>query len=146
MAKNRQGAEIGVVHARDDAFEIRIRDHFITVDQPHQDGSPELGPNPTELFVASIGACAAFYARRFLARHGLQDHVAVRTRWSSGGTPSRVTDIEIELRAPGLTDELHERCVAAVARCTLKNTLESPPDLRIDINGPTASDGALRAS
>ena len=78
MRKNERGAEIRVVHMRGDAFEIRVRDHYIPIDQPHEDGTDDLGPTPTELFAASVAACAGYYARRFLARHGLDDHVVVR--------------------------------------------------------------------
>jgi len=50
---------------------VRIRGHGLTVDQPWEVGGHDTGPSPTELFVASLAACLAYYGGRFLARHGL---------------------------------------------------------------------------
>ena len=33
------------------------------------DGGEDTGPTPTELFIASLAGCVAFYARRYLDRH-----------------------------------------------------------------------------
>ena len=139
MEKYEQGAKIRVVHMRDDAFEIRVRDHFIQVDQPQGNGMDEMGPTPTELFAASIAACAAYYARRFLARHGLDDHVVVGADWGSGGVPWRVTDMTVRIAAPDLPAELTDRFLATVGRCTLKNTLEDPPSIHLELDGETSS-------
>lgn len=139
MENSEKGAEIRVVHQRGDAFEIRVRDHYIQLDQPHDDGTDDLGPTPTELFAASIAGCAGFYARRFLARHGLDEHVVVRAVWGSGTKPSRITDITLQIFVPELPEDLSERFLATVGRCSLKNTLEDPPDVRIELEAPSPS-------
>jgi putative redox protein len=54
-----------------DRFAIGVRDHMLTVDQPRADGGEDTEPTPTELLVASLASCVAFYARRYLARHHL---------------------------------------------------------------------------
>ena len=70
---------ITVRHEARDRFRISIRGHEVLVDQPLP-ASGDAGPTPTELFVASLAACAGFYARRFLARHGLPDgELAIQT-------------------------------------------------------------------
>src|SRR6266540_5083244 len=61
-----------VTHLYGDAFEIEVRGHHLTVDQPVDAGGADLGPTPTELFAASLAACVGFYAVRFLRRHGLR--------------------------------------------------------------------------
>lgn len=63
--------EMLVVHRENDAFAVLVRDHVIHVDQPYGAGGMDIGPTPVELFVASLAARAAYYARRFLARRGL---------------------------------------------------------------------------
>ena len=60
-----------------DRFTIDVRGHRLVTDQPGRDA--DAGPTPTELFVASLAACVAFYARRFLARHHL-DAAGLRSR------------------------------------------------------------------
>src|SRR6266508_4543566 len=72
-AAARQVETIGLAatHLHGDAYEIQIRGHRLTVDQPVEAGGANLGPTPTELFAASLAACVGFYAGRFLRRHGL---------------------------------------------------------------------------
>src|SRR6266496_433693 len=57
---------LAVTHLHTDAYEIDIRGHRLTVDQPVEAGGANLGPTPTELFAASLAACVGFYAGRFL--------------------------------------------------------------------------------
>src|SRR5579859_2973035 len=53
------------------AYLISIGEHELVVDQPVEDGGEDLGPTPTDLFVAGLASCAAYYAGRFLARRGI---------------------------------------------------------------------------
>ena len=53
----------------DDFFAVQVREHTVTVDQPAELGGADVGPTPTELFVAALASCVAFYARRYLRRH-----------------------------------------------------------------------------
>ena len=54
-----------------DAYAIDIRGHQLRVDQPMESGGTDTAPAPTELFAASLAACVAFYAGRYLHRHRL---------------------------------------------------------------------------
>src|SRR6266508_5013874 len=67
-AAARQVETIGLAatHLHGDAYEIQIRGHRLTVDQPVEAGGANLGPTPTELFAASLAACVGVYAGRFL--------------------------------------------------------------------------------
>ena len=61
-----------------EAYEMTVRGHRVVVDQPADAGGQDSAPTPTELFVASLAACVAFYAGRFLTRHGYsRDGLAV---------------------------------------------------------------------
>lgn len=68
-----------MAHRGGDRFRIRVRGHDIDVDQPVGDGDGDTAPTPTELFVAGLASCVAFYARRCLAGTGCR-----RTGWRSG--------------------------------------------------------------
>jgi hypothetical protein len=57
---------MAVRYLNGDRFAIGVRDHMLTVDQPLAEGGED-----TELLVASMASCVAFYARRYLARHHL---------------------------------------------------------------------------
>ncbi|MBL8130457.1 MAG: OsmC family protein, partial [Anaerolineae bacterium] len=49
---------------------IRIRDFTLTADEPLADGGANLGPMPTELLLASVGACSAITAKLYAQRKG----------------------------------------------------------------------------
>lgn len=88
-------------HLGGDRISVNVRDHEIDVDEPIEAGGTDTGPTPVELFVASLAACVAHYARGYLHRHGLTENpIDVQARWSMGNTPARVADIELELIVP----------------------------------------------
>src|SRR6266545_1791870 len=76
-------SEMTVWYLDGDRFAVEVRDHVITVDQPLADGGQDTAPTPTEMFVASLAGCVAFYAHRFLARHHLPSAgLAVMTEYT----------------------------------------------------------------
>jgi putative redox protein len=120
-------ARISAQHEAGDRFRISIRGHDVVVDQPRP--SSDDGPTPTELFVASLTACAAFYARRFLARHGLAD--GALTVWSTfewAPDHLRVSAIELHVQVPdGVPDMLEAALLRAVERCTVHESIRRTP-------------------
>mgnify|MGYP003447230871 FL=1 len=116
-----------------DRFAIGIRGHTVTVDQPLADGGEDSAPTPTELLVASLAPCVAFYARRYLAPHRLPttglsvtaDHT-MRTR------PARVADVRVDIQFPdGVPTERHDALLAVASHCTVHNTLTDHPTVTI---------------
>jgi putative redox protein len=127
-------ADVEVWHATRDRFLIRIRDHHLMVDQPVSDGGDDIGPTPTELFVAGLAACVGFYAERFLRRHGLPAHdVHVQANFElAKDRPARVASIDVALVVPcTLTTKQAESLQAMVEHCTVHNSLRQPPEVRI---------------
>jgi len=62
MAENT--ATIWVRHLGGDRLGISVRAHELFADQPVGEGGEDSAPTPTELFLASLAACVAFYAER----------------------------------------------------------------------------------
>lgn len=117
----------------DDRFDIRVRSHAITVDQPAEVGGDDLGPTPTELFVASLASCVGFYARRYLRRHHIDPAgLEVTTRFQMGVKPARVAVVDMEI---SLTAELpldrQAGLLAQAAHCTVHNSITHTPDIAI---------------
>ena len=87
--------EVRVRHLDGDRFAIDVRGHTLLVDQPAEAGGTDTAPTPTELFIAGLASCVAFYARRYAARHMFLSGRAgrrgeLRTRWpTSSGEPDR---------------------------------------------------------
>lgn len=133
--------EIKVIHNYDDAFVVLIRDHVIHVDQPAPGGA-DTGPSPVELFVASLAACVAFYARRYLVRHGLPDRgLQVGTSYAmSADRPTRVASVDLRIETPiRLPAHRVRGLMAVVERCTVHNSIRQEPQVRI---GLTAAEEA----
>jgi putative redox protein len=126
---------IEVSHLGGDRFELAVRGHRLQVDQPVEDGGEDTAPTPTELFVSGLASCVAFYARRYLDRHGLAaEGLAVEARYSMASRPARVGEISIEIAVPaGLPDDRRAALLAVAGRCTVHNTLLDPPAVRIDL-------------
>ena len=122
-----------VRHLGADRFAIEIRGHTVTVDQPSEVGGDDTAPTPTELFVASLAACVAFYARRYLARHDIPvEGLTVISGYTAGGKPNRVTDITLRITPPaGLPVERHAAFLAVASHCTVHATLLEPPAVQI---------------
>src|SRR3974390_2207712 len=92
---------VHITHLGNDRFEIGVRQHRLQVDQPVSDGGDDTGPTPTELFIASLAACVAFYARRYLARHDLPtEGLAVDASFTMASRPARVGGITVHLEPP----------------------------------------------
>lgn len=123
-------SEMLVVHRENDAFAVLVRDHVIQVDQPYKAGGTDVGPTPVELFVASLAACAAHYARRFLVRRGLPaDGLEVTAHYAMAPeVPARVSRIELRLRTPvRLPDGYAGGLLSAVEGCTVHNSILRAP-------------------
>jgi len=127
---------IRVDHIENDRFLIGIRGHVVVVDQPVEDGGEDTAPTPTELFVSSLAACVAFYARRYLDRHGLPTRgLGVDVDYEMATRPTRVGRITVRFRLPdGVPDEKLAALVAVASHCTVHNTLDNPPAFRIDLD------------
>jgi putative redox protein len=129
-----------VEHRGGDKFDINVRGHILRVDQPVKDRGEDTAPTPTELFIASLASCVAFYARRFLARHDLPtDGLAVEATFEMGSKPARVAGIEVRLIVPeGVPSERLDALLAVASHCTVHNTLESAPEVSITLSGARA--------
>jgi putative redox protein len=128
-------SEIWVGHIDGDRFTIDVRGHRVLVDQPVEDGGEDTAATPTELFVASLASCVAFYARRYLARHDLPtEGLAVEAHFAMASHPARVSQIDIRLHLPeGVPAERRAALIAVVTHCTVHNTLEDRPEVTIGI-------------
>jgi putative redox protein len=118
-----------------DRFRIAVRQHTINVDQPASDGGEDTAPTPTELFIASLASCVAFYARRFAARHDIPtEGLAVTAEFSMASHPARVGEITLQLHVPAeLSPEQQAALLAVTSHCTVHSTLMQPPEVRIEL-------------
>ena len=130
-------ADIEVRYARGDRFLIQVKDHYLVVDQPKESGRDDVGPTPTELFVAGLATCVGFYAERFFVRHGLAaDGLRVDCDFDvSRKAPARVDAIDVRVTLPeGFLPERRAALLAVIEHCTVQNSLRMPPEVRITLS------------
>jgi putative redox protein len=123
----------------DDLFSIQMRDHTIVVDQPVEVGGSDVGPTPTELFVASLASCVAFYARRYLRRHHIDPAgLEVATTYRMGSKPARVAAVDLEIQLPvELPPARRAGLLAQAGHCTVHNSITHTPDVAITLTPPS---------
>jgi uncharacterized OsmC-like protein len=125
--------EVRVRHLDGDRFAVDVRGHTLLVDQPVEAGGTDTAPTPTEVFIAGLASCVAFYARRYAARHKFSpDGLAVVVSYELGGRPARVSQIAIVVTPPTeLPPERRDAFLAVASHCTVHNTLTEPPTIQI---------------
>ena len=124
-----------VDHLGDDRFDIVVRGHHVLVDQPVDAGGEDRAPTPTELFVASLASCVAFYARRYLRRHGLpEDGLTVSAGYEMASGPARVSALRMRITVPdGVPEERRTALLGFASHCTVHNTLANEPEVLVEL-------------
>jgi uncharacterized OsmC-like protein len=119
-------------------FTARVGRHEIVYDQPREAGGTDAGPTPTEAFVASLAGCVAYYAERFLERHGRSaDGLRVTADFAMAEHPARVESVTLSVIVPELLpDTLEAALHAVVTHCTVHNSIRSAPEISIEIGAP----------
>jgi uncharacterized OsmC-like protein len=119
-----------------EAYEVAVRGHRLVVDQPADAGGQDSAPTPTELFVASLATCVAFYAGRYLTRHGYsREGLAVSVGYDMAtDRPARVRGVRLRVHVPdGVPPQRWAALRAVVSHCTVHNSLAVPPSVTIDL-------------
>jgi putative redox protein len=115
-------------------FSVRARTHTIVCDQPQDNGGKDAGMTPPEFLLASLGACAAFYAAEYLRTRNLS-RSGVQAEKLKG--PARLGNFRIRVDSPiPLTAEQREGLMRSVEHCLVKNTLLNPPQIEVSIEVP----------
>lgn len=124
---------ITVRHAGGDAYAITVRGHTMLVDQPEADGGQNAAATPTELLASSLASCVAFYAGRYLLRHGLdRSGLEVTAEFTMARDwPARVGDVRLRISAPGVPPGRRDALLAVASHCTVHNTLRQQPGISL---------------
>jgi putative redox protein len=85
--------------------------------------------------VGALASCIAFYAGRYMVRHGLdRDRLRVRADFTiATDRPARIDSVVINIDAPGLPADRRKALLAVASHCTVHNTLQQPPAVAINL-------------
>jgi putative redox protein len=105
--------------------QIEMRSHWITSDEPEEDGGTDEGPSPQELLAASLASCTAITIEMYANRKGWNiGDVAVDVDYEPAqrGSPTKFT---MKVLLPKeLPEEQRERLMQIAAKCPVHRTLE----------------------
>lgn len=116
------------------AVNARYKGFDILTDQPEKNGGANGAPSPFDLFLASLGTCAGFFALRFcqqrdLPTEGLEISLDTENDPDTH-LPARVT---MAIRLPeGFPDKYRASIIRATNQCAVKRALLDPPEIVVE--------------
>jgi ribosomal protein S12 methylthiotransferase accessory factor len=115
--------------------DVSAHGHTIQTDQPAPFGS-DTAMAPFDVFLASLAACAGFYALRFCQERSLStEGLGVTLAALRAPEGKRVETIRIELRTPaGFPEKYHQAIVRAIDHCAVKRAIMEPPKFEIEVS------------
>jgi putative redox protein len=109
-------------------FEVVARGHSVVCDQPFENGGADEGMSPPEFLLASLAACAGYYAAEYLkARQLPTGDLKVQVIAEKALKPARLASFRIEIQVPELEDRHRAGLLRAVKACLIHNTLLGSP-------------------
>jgi len=127
-------------------FEVRARNHKVACDQPEENGGFNEGMTPPELFLASLGTCAGYYAAEYLkARQLPTEGMRIHVTAEKAKSPARLSSFLIKVHlAAALDDQRKIGLLRAIRNCLIHNTLLNPPKIELQVDAP--ANGELAAA
>lgn len=121
--------------------EARYKGHTITTDQPVKAGGGDSAPAPFDLFLASIGTCAGFYAFQFCRQREIPtDGLAVTLEPVHDPERHRVATVRIQVKLPAdFPDKYRPAILRAIDQCAVKRHIVEPPEFEIVAKGDSAA-------
>lgn len=107
----------------------------VVADIPAKLGGDGAAPSPFDLFLASLAACAAVFARRFCDKHGVDGRgvgITAHCEWNEKAY--LVTRMTFRLTLPpGFPEKLRAPLVRAVEGCAVKKQVLAAPQFEVEL-------------
>ena len=107
----------------------------IQTDQSAKDGGDNSAPTPSDLFFASLGACAALYALRFCESRKIDtEKLKISLEFQSNEKTHMVEKIIFKINLPPQFPEKYTSAlIKSMNLCYVKKHLEQPPQFEFDV-------------
>ena len=117
------------------AVDAHYKGFRIRTDQPNGLGGSGAAPSPFDLFLASLGACAGYYALRFCQERSLPTAgLGLTLYFDRGADGKSVEGVRCALRLPHAFPEKYRPAILrALTQCTVKRHLDAPPRVACSI-------------
>jgi uncharacterized OsmC-like protein len=118
---------------------VPIRDFEVLVDEPTESGGTDTGPKPTELLLASLGACFALAVVHAVRKRGQElADVSVRVRGEYQGAGFARITVEARSSQPELVRSVLDR---AIRTCYVSNTMTGDPEIEYRVEPALTTHG-----
>lgn len=106
----------------------------VLTDQPVQAGGGGEAPSPYDLFLASVGTCAGFFALRFCQQRDIAtDGLGLTMDWTRDPETKKLQKIDIRINLPeGFPDKYRKAIIKATDQCAVKRALLDPPEIAVE--------------
>lgn len=115
------------------AVDAQFRGLTVHTDQRADYGGAGSGPEPFELFLASLGTCAGLYALRFCQQRGI-DTAGLGLTLSTEKDPNapRIGLVRLEIQLPpAFPEKYRDAIVRAADQCAVKRHILEPPRFEV---------------
>ena len=112
----------------------KVESHFkgfnVITDQPERAGGEGTAPCPTELFLASIGTCAGYFALIFCDKRKLNtDGLNLKVDFIANRKTYLIEKIVIDLSLPpDFPEKYKDALIKAIDLCHVKKHFSQPPE------------------
>ena len=115
--------------------EIRLREFEIATDQSAKAGGEASAPEPFDLFLASMAACAGIYALNFCHSRSLPtEGLRLSMDWDRGAERSTRSRVLFRLGLPrDFPEKYRAGIVKAMNQCAVKKHIQDPPEFVTEI-------------
>ncbi len=116
---------------------VAVNAHFdgfcVRTDQPKGNGGENQAPAPFDLFLASLGTCAGFYALRFCQERKLPNEgLKLFLETERDIEKHRLTRIRLLVQLPpGFPEKYRRAIIRAINQCSVKRAILDPPDFDV---------------
>ena len=106
----------------------------IATDQAADSGGDGSAPEPYDYFLASLATCAGIYVLGFCQKRDIPyDGISLKQSWEREEKTNRLAAVRISIEVPtGFPDKYHKALVRAASQCSVKKTMESPPEFVVE--------------
>lgn len=117
------------------AVDADFKGHTIRTDQPERAGGDDSGPAPFDLFLASIGTCAGYYAMMFCKQRDIElDGMKLRLEPVRDPERRRLSTIKLHLELPeGFPEKYRSAIVRSIDQCAVKRHIVEPPEFVTEV-------------
>lgn len=118
-------------------FETQIGNYTLTIDVPAEMGGSERGPQPPQLFIASLGSCIGAFVAQYAERAGIDaSSMTVDINFEKAADPTRLVNLKAVVKLPNADCSQRINAIKKVAEhCPVHATIRTMEELEIDILG-----------